>query len=473
MCQRDPCVGGYQQPGSDLEMGFLGEDYVVDMTNGRRISALGVSLGLGLLAFAWSFLLAAQQPGGGSISLRMSKALGEAERAADNSASSRSTSNTKKGGSDGGRRSGARGVSLELSTGLRSDDNVFRSTFNTQRDVIVETKPKIYLDGRLGKHSFRLGYEGKLGRYQQFRGENYFDHKLLGAMKFDFDRRLKANLKTSLEYGHDARGDLATRTTLSATPDRWHKHDISSEMILGRRIAKAQIGAKFGISGIRYMNNSQGLRDFDENDLRLFGRYNLTPRFTLLGELSGAWTDYLNPASDQSAREFIGLGGIAWEATAKTSGQIKVGIRHRDFNTAGIPSTTGLTWDAKLVWSPKSYSKVTAYTSREVNASARQGSGGLTSTDTYGLKWRHSLTRKLRFETGFQRAQAGISDILTDRLFDFNAGIRYQMNRWIDLTANWKYSSLSSSDGRSDFEANSVFIGFDAKLSRRLKGNKE
>ncbi len=103
-----------------------------------------------------------------------------------------------------------------------------------------------------------------------------------------------------------------------------------------------------------------------------------------------------------------------------------------------------------------------------MNASARVGSGGLTSTDTYGLNWRHGLTRNLRFVTGVQIARAEISDNLTDRLFDVEAGFRYRINRWVDLKADWKFSSLSSTFGFADYEANSVFIGLATRLSRRI-----
>ncbi len=444
------------------------------MTHGRRLSAQGFSLSLGVLFLVWSFVLHAQQlprQNTSGVNLRMSESLGDVDRSSKTRPQAEKASTAITSGSGSGKNSGPRGVSLELTSGIRFDDNVFRSTFNEKLDVIVEAEPKFYVDGRLGKHSFRLGYEGKVGRYQQYRDESYFDNKILGSVKFNLERRLKASLKTSLEYGHDSRGDLSTRSDTSTAVDRWYQHKLSGEVILGRRIARAQIGLGYHISGIRYMNNEQGLRDFDDRTLRLFGRYNLNPRLALLADISGTWSDYLDPISTQSAREYIGLVGIAWEATVKTSGEIKFGTRHRDFHSEGFPSTTGLTWDAKVYWNPKSYSKVTMYTSRDVNASALQGAGGLTSTDTFGLKWRHSLTQNLRFNAGVEGAQAGISESSTARLFDLEAGINYRMNRWIDLRADWKYSSSSTSDGLSDYEAHSVFFGLDARLNRRIGQN--
>ena len=443
------------------------------MGQDRHQLTLGFGLSLGAILLAWSVLPFAQQvtkQGSGSVNLRMSDSLGSANQGArKQSQSNKSKTRSKRSP----RASGAKGVTLELSAGLLSDDNVFRTTTNEQRDVILELKPKFYLDGKLGKHSFRLGYEGEAGRYQGFKGENYFDNKILSAMKFDLDRRLKANIKSSLEYGHDQRGDIANRSTISPNPDRWHKHELGGDIVLGRRIAKAQIGLAYNLSGIRYMNNEQEGRDFDDRTLRLFGRYNLTPKYALLGDVSETWSDYLDPSSNQSAKEYTGLIGLAWEATAKTSGEVKFGLRHRDFYTQGLPSTTGFAWDAKILWSPKSFSKVTAYTSRMVSPSARQGSSGLTSTDTYGLKWSHKLTKNLRFNTGLQHSQVEISESLKNRLFNFDVGFRYRMNRWMDLKANWNYASLSASDGRTDYQANSIFIGFDAKLSRRLSQVKE
>ncbi len=448
------------------------------MAQGRHQLTLGFGLSLGAILLVWSVLPFAQQvskQGSGKVNLRMSDSLDSAKQGTreQSQPQSQKTKTIVTGGKRYTRGSGAKGVTLELSAGLLSDDNVFRTTSNEKRDVIMELKPKFYVDGRLGKHRFRLGYEGEAGRYQGFSGENYFDNKILSAIKFDLDRRLKANINTSLEYGHDQRGDVASRTTISPNPDRWHKHELGGDIVLGRRIAKAQIGLGYNLSGIRYMNNDQEARDFDDRNLRLFGRYNLTPKYALLGDVSETWSDYLDPSSNQSSKEYTGLIGVAWEATAKTSGEVKIGIRHRDFYTQGIPSTTGFAWDAKILWSPKSYSKVTAYTSRRVSPSARQGSTGLTSTDTYGLKWSHKLTKNLRFNSGLRHSQVAISESLKNRLLNFDAGFRYRMNRWIDFKANWNYSSLSASDGLTDYQANGVFIGFDAKLSRRLSQAKE
>ena len=75
----------------------------------------------------------------------------------------------------------------------------------------------------------------------------------------------------------------------------------------------------------------------------------------------------LDPTSTLDCREYQALAGVAWGATAKTTGEGLVGIRRLDFNTPGRPSVHGFTWDARLTWAPRTYSQLTAYSSRSVS----------------------------------------------------------------------------------------------------------
>lgn len=370
---------------------------------------------------------------------------------------------------DEGRATRLRGLSLSLTSGIRFDDNALRSNTGERRDTVVVLQPRVWLDGSIGRHAVRLGYEGDLQNYQRIGSESRFDHELLASADLDLERRLKARLESGLAFGSDTRGELESRPVVSGEPDRWREHRVGGELVLGRRIARGQIGLGYDVRGLRYLNNAQQARDFDERALTLTGRYNLGPRFSLVSELSGAWIDYLDPLSPLDSREYVALAGVAWEATAKTRGEIKVGRRYRDFHTPGVAGVSGFTWDARLVWSPRSYSQVTAYTTRDVTESGFTGAGGGSATatsDTLGLRWRHGFTERLRLEAGAERTLARFTGAGEDEFLSLDAGLRYRMNRWIDLFARWDYDSRSSTSPGGDFEAGSVFVGFDARLDR-------
>jgi len=361
------------------------------------------------------------------------------------------------------------GPSLYLTSGLKFDDNVLRRNRHEERDVIVVMRPAIYFDGRLGRHSVRAGYEADIERYLSISALNMFNQKLLVDGDLDLGRRLQASLGSALEYGTDRPGDLDTRPRIRGRPDRWREHSAAAEITLGRRIAQAQVGFRSSIRGLRYLNNNQHDRDFDERRLKLFGRYNLGVKYAVVTTLSGAWVDYLDPRSDFDSREYRGLAGLEWEATAKTSGTIMFGLRHRDFYAHDRSSNDGFIWDARAHWSPKTYSRLTAYSARNVSEGGFIGgvSDAVTISDTLGLIWRHGLSERMTFEAQVERTLAradGRDD--DDEFMLYGAELRYQLNRSVDVFADWEFRSRSSRTSPANYEATSVFIGIDVRLDQ-------
>jgi len=359
------------------------------------------------------------------------------------------------------------GPSLYLTSGLKFDDNVLRRDRHKERDVIVIMRPAIYFDGRLGRHSVRAGYEADIERYLGVSSLNQLNQKLLLNSDLDLGRRLQASLESALEYGTDEPGDLDSRPRIRGRPDRWREHSAAGEITLGRRIAQAQIGLRLSIRGLRNLNNNQQDRDLDERTLTLSGRYNLGAKYAVVTTFSGAWIDYLDPRSDFDSREYSALVGLEWEATAKTSGTIKFGLRHRDFYAHGQPGSDGFIWDARVHWAPKTYSRLTAYSARNVSEGGFIGgiSDAVTISDTLGLIWHHGLSERMTFEAEVERTLARADGRNGDDEFMlYGAELRYRLNRSVEVFADWEFRSRSSRTSPANYEAGTVFIGLEARL---------
>ncbi|MFT5448858.1 MAG: hypothetical protein ACI9DC_004043 [Gammaproteobacteria bacterium] len=368
-----------------------------------------------------------------------------------------------------GKGSPFRGLSLRLTSGLRFDDNVLSSNRGEQRDVIVVTRPAIYLDARFGRHDLRLGYEADMERYLGVSSQNKLHHNFLASGDLDLSRRLKSRLESGLKFGTDAVGDIGSRDATGGVPDRWRSHRLAGEVTLGRRIARAQIGVGVELSGFRYLNNNQQPRDYDRRDLRVTGRYNLGPKYALISKLFAARLDYTDQASTLDSREYSALFGIEWEATAKTSGAVSIGVRHRDFDAASRPSNGGFAWDARVTWAPKTYSQFTLYSSRQVSEGGFGGGGAVTITDISGLRWRHGLSERTTFEANVERSLSGSSGP-DDEYMSYGAGLRYRLNRWVDVFGDWSYRSRSSPVPGSGYDTGGVFLGVDVSLDHALGG---
>lgn len=361
-------------------------------------------------------------------------------------------------------------LKLGLSVTTLHDDNVLRSNANEESSLVILTAPKVLLAGRLGRHGIVLGYEGKHGNYLELSEQNYFDHEFIAGADLLFSRKLKVALDTGLFYGHDQPGDFTSRLNAPPDPDRWRRYHAGISATFGRAWAsvlqtKAGFGIGFQQSGIRYLNNNQGDRDYDRQSFALKGRYNLGPTLSLVADAGLSLTDYTDPATPLDNREVSLLVGIAWAATAKTTGEVKLGLLEKDFDDPNESDFSGANFNFKVEWSPRTFSTFTAYGSRDAPASG-QG-GGSVVISTAGLRWRHGFSSRLVSETGFQYQQADFESDQQDELYQLDAAVRYRFNRFLDLRAGVGYASQSSNNPSAEYDDTSVLVEMNLSLERR------
>ena len=56
-----------------------------------------------------------------------------------------------------------------------------------------------------------------------------------------------------------------------------------------------------------------------------------------------------------------------------------------------------------------------------------------------------------------------------DERRSYGAGLRYRLNRWVEVFGNWNFRSNSSPTAGSDFEATQFFIGIETRLDHAFK----
>lgn len=361
-------------------------------------------------------------------------------------------------------------LKLGLSVTTLHDDNVLRSSANEESSLVITTAPKALLEGRLGRHGIVLGYEGEYGNYLSLSEQNYFDHEFIADADVRVSRKLKVGLDTGLFYGHDRPGDFTSRLNAPPDPDRWRRHHAGINATFGRAWAsvlrtKAGFGIAFQQSGIRYLNNNQGDRDYDRQSFALKGRYNLGPTLSLVADAGLSLTDYTDPATPLDNQEVSILVGIAWEATAKTTGEVKFGVLEKDFDDPNESDFSGANFNFKVEWSPRTFSIFTAYGSR--NAPESGQGGGSAVVDTAGLRWRHGFSSRLVSETGFEYQQADFESNQKDELFQLDAAVSYRFNRFVGLRGGFEYLTQSSNNPSAEYDDTTIFIELSVSLERR------
>ncbi len=101
------------------------------------------------------------------------------------------------------------------------------------------------------------------------------------------------------------------------------------------------------------------------NTQEVLGRYfwRVMPRTYLVAEARLGKADYrVNTANNNTDTRL--LAGITWEATAKTTGQFKIGRQQKSFDNASKPDASGGTFETSVEWKPLTYSVFTLVANR-------------------------------------------------------------------------------------------------------------
>lgn len=353
-----------------------------------------------------------------------------------------------------------RGLTLGLATGIGYDDNVFRTESDTDSDFFWNVRPSAYLDAVFGRNDFRLGYEGDYRSYFDYSTEDFYDHRVLGVAALDVSRKVDLNLSGHVLWGHDDRGGVGVRLEGSRDLDRWREDLVRAELVVGREITRAQIIPWVEYSQVRYLNNDQSDRDFNRASFWVRGRWRFTQTFWGLAEAGTSSIDHLDPSNDLDRTEPGVLVGFGWQVTAKTSGEVLVGLMSRDFEDPSRGDPVNFTYDININWAPKPYSRFTLYGRRESLEDASGESGGLGTllASTMGLRWRHALTERLDFDSGIEYVLAEYDDGRDDDYLTFDFGLVQQLRTWLDVGVHYEHTRRRSNVPGINYDDNVVWV---------------
>lgn len=357
------------------------------------------------------------------------------------------------------------GFFWNVETQLRYDDNVYRTHDKFKKsDEIGVIQPKLGWRMLYGKHRFDLGYAGDWGRYFDKTELDYTDHHLKAHALLDHSYRLTSEYTLGYRKDHDRPGGTDAFSFPNRSPDKWWEGYGKGKVSYGRKKSKGQIVGELQYHHRRYTNHDQDYRDY--NMVRGTGTfyYRVAPKSRLLFEFSYADYDYQNKdaiGSDQSNQNYRYLTGVTWEATAKTTGILKVGYRETRYDNDRYGDQNGLFLFLDSIWKPNTYTRVTLGASVENQASARQGTNGyVTKAVKGGLS--HKITPRIRLIANGRYARDEYDDSFTkdrnDDRWDLRAGVEYSLLRWLDLGAEYRYEERDSNFDIYDYSANVFMI---------------
>lgn len=354
-----------------------------------------------------------------------------------------------------------------------ADDNVYRAESDEQSDTFVAVQPQLAWVMLSGANQFDVAYTGDYGVYQSEDNLNFNNHKIGAHALLDHTARLNTDWVIGFERGRE---DPGTNDIVFQNGDRqneWENAGFQSTIEYGNSDSNGQLVGKLRLGTRRFTNNEQNFRDFDSVGATGTFYYRIAPRTRLLFEVDVTEDDYQNQdifGSDQSNREYRYLTGVAWEATAQTSGAFRIGYRDRQFDNNLLGELDGLYFALDGRWQPTTFTSVRITASRDNQNSAQQATGGFVRT-AFETKLEHGLSARLRLTSsiGYSIAdfKRGIGNQnRRDDRWNLALGMEYDLLDWLDIGAEYLRQERDSDLNRLDFSAGVFLLSVSTKFSR-------
>jgi polysaccharide biosynthesis protein VpsM len=342
-------------------------------------------------------------------------------------------------------------------TALGYNDNVLGSETDAIKSGFVNIAPELVAEMKSRGDRYTAAVTFNSVQYDSSRNDSYTNHEVWVAGDNYFSQRASMGWAVGqLDY-IDPRG--STQRPVSDHPDHWTAPTAKGRFIYGAPNAEGRLEFDVNYVAKRYDNNREYTDVADVDNTEVAGRffYRIGARSMVLAEVRNAEFDYKSALSVEDNTERRYYLGLTWEATAATTGTVKVGRLTKDFKQSVLSNFSGSSWEASVRWMPANYTAFDLLTSRSTADSTGVGDYLLNTTST--LVWNHKWTGYLGsrvFVTSQRTTFAATSRVDNNR--NWGATLAYDVMRWLTIGVDYSYFDRSSTDPTSSFKRNVVMF---------------
>jgi len=346
--------------------------------------------------------------------------------------------------------------SINFATG--HDDNIVATENNEISSWVTRIAPNLLLEAEDSNKLLRLNYTLEKGIVHSNTDDNYLDHNLTTSLNYIANSRNRFDIQASIVKGHEARGEeQGGATSITDKPLEFDLNSIEGVYSYGRREAKGQIELRGQYQDKDFTNFDAvtASRDYDQLDFAAKFKYKLTGKTSAVATASQSKIDYDDSNKDNTNNRY--LLGVEWDATAKTTGAINVGWAEKDFKDASLIDTDGGTWDAKVIWNPKSYSTFTFVTGQEFGESTTTSSN--IDTKSYGVDWQHFWKDHIKSNITYNSNKEDFSESTRKDTTDtLSLSMNYETTRWLSLGVGYTLTDKSSNFSNASYKKKTIMF---------------
>ena len=365
-------------------------------------------------------------------------------------------------------RMGPLAVYPEVRYELMRNDNVLLqapSSGLVKSDTIQVLTPKVRAEAKQGANTFGAGIGAQFGRYSDLSSDNYNNNNAFANADLNPDTRVRLRLRADHVDAHDPRG--STNDPLTPTPNRYRQQTLGGIFGYGAEGAQGRFELELGRMDKRYTNNaSSGVQGNNRDDNIVGGTFfwRIAPKTSLLAQARRTGIDFRDDTTTLDSTQMQYLAGVTWEATAATTGIVKVGTVKKDFKVGTRADVSTPSWDAQIQWTPLTYSKWDFILSRNWRETT-PGFGDTVLATASTVRWTHNWTSQFAtLATGSYGTDDYKGVDRNDKIPSLGLRATYQMRRWLDLGADYTWSKRDSNIDSADYKKNVIMLFVNATL---------
>jgi hypothetical protein len=319
------------------------------------------------------------------------------------------------------------------------DDNFRELEHNTQSSMVTKVAPIFELKAEDRNSGTRLIWQPTRYIFHDETDASHTDQRLNLNSIMEFTDRHRLELDAEVR-----KYEITNSTAVDGINDKFRSDHAGGIYTYGAKSAANQIELGANYEQLR-TQNSDGINDDKERNTTAltstwYHRIGSNTRGLL--EYDHTRFDYLSDNLRSSKADAL-LAGAVWDFTARTTGKVRVGFEHKNFDDNSVKDLNNPTWQVDLSWKPRTYSVFTLV-ARQALDEGDDGSDAVKATSAR-LGWRHGWTDRITTFT-----EAGLGRYLykgqdrTDDLHEFVVGVDYQMRRWLDFGLSYRFRNDDS-----------------------------
>lgn len=302
-----------------------------------------------------------------------------------------------------------------------------------------------------------LMYSPQFVFYSDFSEHDHTNHRIEGLLQYNFASGFSIDLMDQYNIREEINDNGIDNTLYEYTDN------IFSVIATYEPSEKFLFRTDFSNYQLDYDETFNEYRDRTDNTFAFYVFYKIRPKTSIFAEYEFADINF-DAIGGLDSQEDRYYGGLAWEMTAKTRGQVKIGLIKKDFDDPALEDDDQVSAELQLQHNFSGNKGLTVTGYRMFNESTLTAAShfsvtGITAAylHRFNSKWSGSISGTYRTES-----YEGLSR--DDDVISFSPAIRFKPKNWLIFDLGYQYSDRDSSISVYDYTVNIFYFRVNLSL---------